>query len=77
MLSTSSRFTQTLDPTTGVARVRSTSVSRLCGHTAAASAAVSGYPTANAFGGSWTLIERKPMPMVDLHRDRWPLQSTS
>ncbi len=71
MLSTSSRFTQTLDPTTGVVCVSSSRVP------SAAAATVSGYPTVNAFGGSWTLIERKPMPMVDLHPDRWPLQSTS
>ncbi len=27
--------------------------------------------------GAWLANGRKPMPKVDLHPDRWPLQSTS
>lgn len=76
MLSTTSRFTQTLDPTTGVARRAGVYGVCVSARPAAAVSTTSGYQTAN-FGGSWTAIERKPMPMVDLHPDRWPLQSTS
>lgn len=83
MLSTSTRFTQSLDSGVARASVVSASVSAPaaggnCVNRAAAAALVStaGYPT--AFGtGMWTLIERKPMPKVDLHPDRWPLHSTS
>lgn len=80
MLSTSSRFTQTLDPNAGVARRAGASVVETAVSGVALSgfcvSTTSGYPTGN-FGGSWTAIERKPMPKVDLHPDRWPLQSTS
>ena len=73
MLSTNLRSTQTLDPTTGVTRP----VARPYA-TAVTTAAVCTETAASAFtNGSWSFIGRKPMAKVDLHPDRWPLQSTS
>lgn len=34
-------------------------------------------PTEGLIAGAWLANGRKPMPKVDLHPDRWPLQSTS
>ncbi len=43
-----------------------------------ASAATGTNPTEGGLiDGAWLANGRKPMPKVDLHPDRWPLQSTS
>lgn len=86
MLTTNARTTQSLDPTAGVARPAGMTCVRHRSVTAAtyqnlttrsfatATGAIAG---TTSFDASWSFIERKPMPKVDLHPDRWPLQSTS
>ncbi|MGK2928291.1 MAG: hypothetical protein ACSLFO_01810, partial [Acidimicrobiales bacterium] len=45
---------------------------------ATASAITGTNPTeGGVIDGAWLANDRKPMPKVDLHPDRWPLQSTS
>ena len=93
VLTTNLRTTQSLDPTTGVAPVgmhaagametceRPKTVTARVYQTSTTRTFANGSGTAIAgttsFDASWSFIERKPMPKVDLHPDRWPLQSTS
>ncbi len=74
MLTTNLRTTQALDPTTGVTRAVARPFATSETTAAAVCRATAGSTFAN---GSWSFIGRKPMPKVNLHPDRWPLQSTS
>lgn len=93
MLTTNARTTQSLDPTAGVAPVgmdaavamdtcvRPKTVTARVYRTSATRTFANGLGIAIAgttsFDASWSFIERKPMPKVALHPDRWPLHSTS
>lgn len=86
VLTTNLRTTQSLDPTGVTAaavmtRVRRESVTAPVYQASTTRSFVDGLATCIAgttsFDASWSFIERKPMPKVDLHPDRWPLHSTS
>jgi hypothetical protein len=85
VLTTNLRTTQSLDPTTGVARSagmtcvrhRSVTAATYQNLTTRSFATATGATAGSSFVAAWSFIERKPMPKVDLHPDRWPLQSTS
>lgn len=82
MLTTSLRTTQTLDPCTGVAPVVVECVRHRATATSIAAGSITAGETFAAAGTTsidltWFVNDRKPMPKVDLHPDRWPLHSTS